>query len=145
MLYRLKVRPFERVTDAREGTKEHIVAAAIEDGLFWLRLDQAKFRIPTREIGTDELGPFAIIEECDTELPGGYNLRVQPEFEEPLAGVLLPPRCQISIILIENPAPFESALREAWIDPASVIHLPPVKWSLDVYFFSSGKLENVWL
>jgi len=139
----LKVRPFVPVTTNPEGTEVHLVSAVIENGEFCLRFDQATFRIPFWEMGTDELGPFAMIKECDTKLPGGSNLRVEAEFEEPLGDVLLPPRCHICIIVKENPAPLENQLREAWIDPASIILLAPVKWSLDVYFFSSGKLENV--
>ncbi len=146
MSYRLKVRPFEKITDAHQGTKEHIISGAIENGSFWLGFDQARYPIPTREIGSDGLGPFAIIDECDTELRGGDNFRVEAEFEEPLGNVLLPPRCHICIIVKENwnPDLIENELREAWIDPASVNLLVPLKWSLDVYFFSNGKLENAY-
>ncbi len=132
---RLKVRPFERLTKAPEETQTHLVAGIIRGGSFWLQLDRLQFELITEETGSDDLGPFALVEESDTALPGGYLLRVEAEQEERLGDISTPPGCWVGL---------------AWTDPPFKNELPPgmkflrhVRSSLEVHFSSLGQVGSV--
>jgi len=74
-----KVRPFRKVIDHGGGALPWVAAGEVRDGAFVFMLDGARYPIPAVRAGEDERGPYAIIEERNDELEGGFLLSVELE------------------------------------------------------------------
>ncbi|MFN8545545.1 MAG: hypothetical protein U0807_15245 [Candidatus Binatia bacterium] len=86
---RFKVRPFDEVVERglRPGA---VVAGRIVGASFMVSLDALSVPLATGEVGQDEDGSYAVLEEQQLSLGGGFMLEV---------GVGFPPSmgCEISI------------------------------------------------
>ena len=86
---RFKVRPFREVVE-RGLAPDAVVAGRIVGSSFMVSLDALSMPVATGEIGQDEDGSYAVLEEQQLSLGGGFVLEV---------GVGFPPSmgCEISI------------------------------------------------
>ena len=86
---RFKVRPFHEVVE-RGLRPAAVVAGRIVGGTFVVSLDVLSVPLATGEIGQDEDGSYAVLEEQQLSLGGGFVLEV---------GVGFPPSmgCELSI------------------------------------------------
>src|SRR5260221_7052357 len=54
----------------------------IQDGSLTILIGVSDIAIPTVEIGSDEWGEFAVVENLERQLDSGFFVRVEPELDE---------------------------------------------------------------
>ncbi len=156
---RLKVRPFERWTKPPDGTQARLVSGILKEGSYWLQVDRVRFRLPTQKTGSDDMGPFALVEETHTEtqLPGGYFLRVEAQYTP--GDSLFFPGCHVGVVWKcgyalyyappSGPSPSGRPAAPGPSVPSGPLgvnvqrHIRHIQFSLDVRFSSSGRVARV--
>jgi hypothetical protein len=83
---RVKVRPFQTIVDY--GPDPLPAAGRIVGRTYLLTVGSAEFPLAAVEVGADERGAFALIEEHEAVVPGGARLSVEAEAPGELAADL---------------------------------------------------------
>jgi len=139
---KLKLRPFERIIERLEGQPSIRASGIIEGDKLVLSFDDDVHLLREIEIGEDELGVYALLEEQLLEVGGGYFLRISAEYEEPFEGVEPEPGCQVCLFQPENQKPYRDAVIARRMDPSSVNLMVPHSSSVSVYFNSFGRFNG---
>jgi hypothetical protein len=138
----MRVRPFSTLVGGDDNSPPIKCDAEIVGNEYEIRFGPGIHRIPTRELGADEFGPFALVEALSRPVGHGFVLTVEAEPPDefiPDDG----PGCSISLSHPRSPELFEAALRAQNIDPAQVNLLVPRDFSIRIHFDSSGTKNGV--
>jgi len=143
-----KVRPFYRPYEFCGQTIP--VRGSIEGQRFVIAADLLPIiEAEATEIGEDDRGPFAILEENEWSLPDGTVVKVEHEYEEPWPNGYTPkPGLMISKVEPESPRKVGAVEVEVLIQtgiPPGMVNLVGIgpKWSCSVHFNSIGHLDGI--
>jgi hypothetical protein len=75
----VKVRPFRTIVDYGPLDPSLAAEGRLAGMTYMLAIGSAEFSLTAIEVGEDERGPFALIEECETIVKGGARLSVEIE------------------------------------------------------------------
>jgi hypothetical protein len=76
-----RVRPF-KFTFHTDNASPLTCEGRIQDGALNIHIGLSAIPIPTIELGSDELGEFAVIQDWQSQLESGFIVRVEPELDE---------------------------------------------------------------
>lgn len=122
-----KVRPFQR--DMEFQGQNLAFSGAIQEEIYVIALRGLEHRLPTLDVGADQRGAFAIIEEGEELVTSNLLLTVAPEHEPDS-----PTGCQISVRRLNDPKKLDELVRRQGYDPLSVNFLVPVEYGASVCF-----------
>ena len=128
-----KVRPFTRSWDLLGIT----ISGQLRNHSFLLRIGKLEHLIAVTESGSDNFGPYALLEDQKVELEFGWSLSVEPEGDEDDAGLGLDPGCCIKLVEMD-----EDAVRRMGIDPRDLNVIVPPLFSISVLFDSAGQIDG---
>ena len=77
-----RARPFRHTFPADTDAPPLTCEGTIQDGAFMVRVGMSDIVLPTLEIGSDEWGAFAVIDEWEKPLQSGFIVRVEPMRDE---------------------------------------------------------------
>src|SRR6266699_2051193 len=77
-----RARPFRHTFSDDLKNAPLMCEGKIQEGAFTILVGLSAITIPTVEIGADEWGEFAVIDEWESVLESGFIVRVQPELDE---------------------------------------------------------------
>jgi len=129
---KLRIRPFEATVQGVE------FEGVIEGEQFRLNLFRHTYPITTVEVGVDDHGPFALIREMQRPVEFGYQLLVEPEYNEDFPGIT---NCRIAITRDKTDS-IRALMQEEGIKPDSANIVGGITESVSIYFSSNGILEN---
>lgn len=126
----LKIRPFKKTLNEIE------IEGVIQAGQFRLRFFGRTYPVTTSNVGTDEHGPFAFIDEIEKSVHFGYTLLIELEPDEDAL-----PGCRIAIFR-DKTAQLREALRHEGIDPNSGNLIGTASDGVYLYFNSRGVIDG---
>jgi hypothetical protein len=126
---KLLIRPFERQFDFVTGPQTRCKGAIVAD-TFLVEIGESRFELPA-EVRADEQGPFVYVDPTLRELPFGYRLVVEREFEEGE-----PPGSGISLSEWD---PRATEVQRRY--PAHNVIVPPVT-SIALHFNADGRIDG---
>lgn len=138
MSQRIRLRPFCEYL----GRERHLpmleVAGKIVGKRFIVAALGFEIELDTIEVGEDERGPYAQINECERSLPNGFKVRLEEEPDEHL------PTGSALDIFLEGEAreTVRAQLEAQGIEPDSVTLLTPHERHFSVYFDSIGLVNG---
>jgi hypothetical protein len=80
----LRLRPFQEFIGREQGRDALSLGGQIVGRHFVIRTIGREVPLETVQVGDDDRGPYALVDECEFELDGGFCLRVEGEFSEDL-------------------------------------------------------------
>jgi len=113
-------------------------SGAVQGKIYVIALPGFEYRLPTLDVGADQRGAFAIVEEGEELVTYNLLLTVAPEHEPDS-----PTGCQISVRRLNDPKKLDECLRRQGYDPTSVNLLVPVQYGASVYFDHDGNVNGV--
>ena len=125
----LKIRPFKTTVE------EIDVTGVIQDNLFVVQFYGRPYPVITLEVGQDERGPYALIEETNRRESFGDVFLVEPEYEEDF-----PPSCRIALFR-DKADEMRAQLVNQGIEPDSAILTGTASDAVSMYFDFDGN-EN---
>lgn len=135
-----KVRPFPKVRPHIDPCCD--VAGKLEGSVFVVSVDGIPYSVPTKEVGFDELGAYAVIPQGRRFLLAGWVLAV-------VAGRI--PReagggygCEVSFIKQPELAQLEVRLAELGMEPAEAMALAQREGTLQLSFGPDGVLDGAY-
>ena len=134
----LRVRPFDKLLTAENNALR--CSGRIEGDVYVLNIGEGVHRLPIVDAGSDQWGPYALVEESETPLGSGFVLAVERNLEEPdiEAGLTFEPGCRIGLM---RPAQVDPALLGG-INPKTVNLIAPPDASVSIYFDASGTVDG---
>jgi hypothetical protein len=133
---KVKVRPFQTIVDY--GPDPLPAAGRIVGTTYLLTVGSAEFPLAAVEVGADERGSFALIEEHEAVVPGGARLSVEVEAPGELAADL--PVVALDSVITLYTLPPEAETLKAEHPYANVV--VPRSSCVTFYFTCTGALEN---
>lgn len=137
---RILLRPFQEYIERESHLPLFEIGGSIQGDRYIVTLKTlgTEVALDTVQVGRDELGDYAVVMECERELPDGFKLRLEVEHDEfsPAGGVI--------DVFFEGRAreAAEAELRAQRIDPASVMLLTPHERHWSVHFSCVGKVDG---
>lgn len=132
----LRVRPFRAHVEREHSLPTFDIIGAIEGTGFTIALAALgqTVTLDTVEVGEDERGPYAVVNECDRQLPGGFVLRLELDpdeegFHGAALAVFLPGRGREALLL-------------QGIDPNSVNVIVRHERGFTIHFDSCGLVNG---
>jgi hypothetical protein len=134
----MRLRPFEKLLTAENNALK--CSGRIEGDAYVLSIGAGVHRLPIVDTGSDQWGPYALIEESETPLSAGFVLTVERNLEEPdfEAGLFFEPGCRIALT---RPAQIDPALLGG-IDPEALNIIAPPDASVSIYFNAGGTVDG---
>lgn len=129
-----KVRPFD---EKRVGGDQGI-EGKIERGTYVLLVNGFDYQVETSEVGTDALGPFALIPEGQKNLGVGVFLRVEVDIDEEKTLLQLDQGCSITLVEPQPEEQVDAVLRSLGLPPNSVNVLAVARFAFAVVFDAGG-------
>lgn len=132
------LRPFEKLLTAENNALK--CSGRIEGNAYVLSIGAGVHRLPIVDTGSDQWGPYALVEESETPLGAGFVLTVERNLEEPdfEAGLFFEPGCRIALT---RPAQIDPALLGG-IDPKTVNIIAPPDASVSIYVNAGGTVDG---
>lgn len=127
------VRPFTRSWDLLGIT----FSGQLRNDGFLLGIGKLEHLFAVTESGSDDFGPYALLEDQKVELEFGWSLSVEPEGDEDDAGLGLDPGCCIKLVEMD-----EDALRRMGIDPRDLNVILPPRFSISIFFDRAGQIDG---
>lgn len=122
----LKIRPFKTTVE------EIDVTGAIQENLFVVQFYGRPYPVSTLEVGRDERGPYALIEETNRRENFCDVFLVEPEYDEDF-----PPGCRIALFR-DKANEVRALLVNQGIDPDPAILTGTASDAVSVYFDFDG-------
>jgi len=133
---RIKLRPFSREIE-QPGRAPLRIAGEISGLAFIVMVIGREVELRTIDVGSDNRGPYAIVEEQEHELAGRIRLHVEPEYEEETD-----PGGQVSLVLPPDPAVVRGVAEALGLNEGDHVLLP-IQRGVSVYFNSEGVMNGV--
>jgi len=85
-----KLRPFEEYIDTEPGFNSVVISGRIAHGAFVVKALGTQFVLETAEVGEDQWGSFAIVNECDVPFTNEFRLLLEADEEETMLKIFIP-------------------------------------------------------
>jgi hypothetical protein len=134
----MRLRPFEKLLTADNNALRS--SGRIEGNVYVLKIGESAHRLPIVDTGSDEWGPYALVEESQTPIGSGFVLSIERNLEEPdlEAGLTFEPGCRIALT---RPGQIDPMLLVG-IDPMTVNVVAPPDASVSIRFNFAGTVEG---